>query len=78
MDKIEARLKRIEGQIKGIKRMYKSQYDCEQIAQQIAAARSALASVGREILSGEAVRCMRSGKNYDKFRELVNRLFSFN
>ena len=75
MDKVEKRLKKIEGQIKGVRRMYKQERDCMEIAQQVAAVRSALASVGREILSGEAVRCARSEKEGEKFGKLVKQLF---
>jgi DNA-binding FrmR family transcriptional regulator len=75
MDKTEARLKRIEGQIAGIRKMYKQERECMEIAQQVAAVRSALASVGREILSGEAIKCSRSEKDREKFAKLVERLF---
>lgn len=76
MNKTEARLKRIEGQIAGIRKMYKEGRDCMEIAQQVAAVRSALASVGREILSDEAVRCARSQKDTEKFAKMIEQLFA--
>ncbi len=36
------RLKRVEGQLRGIQRLLESDSDCEQVAQQMAAARKAL------------------------------------
>ena len=75
MDDVEKRLKRIEGQIFGIRKMYKEERDCMEIAQQVAAVRSALAGVGREILSGEAVRCSASQKDRKKFANIVKKLF---
>lgn len=75
MDKVEARLKRVEGQIAGIRRMYHEERECLEIAQQIAAARSALANVGRKILSGEAARCAMSQKDQVKFEKMIKELF---
>jgi len=40
------RLKRIEGQMRGIQKMIKNNRDCESIIMQLAAARSATESVG--------------------------------
>ena len=39
---IDARLARIEGQVRGVRRMIAADADCEQIALQLAAARKAL------------------------------------
>lgn len=75
MDEIEKRLNRIEGQIAGIRRMYKEGRDCMEIAQQVAAARSALAGVGRGIISGEAVRCARSVRKKKQFEKMLEQLF---
>ncbi|WP_144329282.1 metal-sensitive transcriptional regulator [Tepidimonas charontis] len=36
------RLKRVEGQLRGIQRLIEADTDCEQVAQQLAAARKAL------------------------------------
>ncbi|MGQ9724460.1 MAG: metal-sensitive transcriptional regulator [Tepidimonas sp.] len=36
------RLKRVEGQLRGIQRLIESDTDCDQVAQQLAAARKAL------------------------------------
>ena len=45
------RLKRIEGQIRGIQKMIEEERDCESVITQLAAARSALEGVGALVLS---------------------------
>jgi DNA-binding FrmR family transcriptional regulator len=57
MDGIVMALNRVEGQIRGIRKMYESGRDCEQVAQQIGAAQHALKNVGTKILTQEVVRC---------------------
>lgn len=76
LDPIEVRLRRIEGQIVGLRRMYKEGRDCMEIAQQIAAVRAALAGVGRKLLSGEVIRCARSEKETEKFAKMIQKLFT--
>lgn len=68
MDKTQAKLNRIQGQVAGIVKMYQEERDCLEIVQQIVAVRSALSRVGRDILGGEASRCTRgdSQANFDK------------
>lgn len=59
---IEARLNRVEGQVRGIKRMYsQDKCDCVEIATQIQAVRGALAKVAMLILIDEARRCADKG-----------------
>ena len=48
---IEARLARVEGQVRGIRRMVGDDHDCEEIALQLAAARKALDRVFYEMVS---------------------------
>lgn len=53
------RLKRVEGQLRGIQRLIESDTDCEKVAQQLAAARKALDKsfflmVGCVIAQGDA------------------------
>ena len=70
MDTIVSSLNRIEGQVRGIKKMYEEGRDCEQIAQQIAAVQHALTRVGKEMLTEEAVKCSK-GTNSRKELEKV-------
>lgn len=73
-DKITLRLKKIRGQIDGIIKMYEEKRQCGDIVIQIAAARSALGSVGKMVLRDEALECS-SSKNHDKLDKLLKKLF---
>ena len=59
-DQISKQLNRIKGQVDGVSRMYDENRSCVEIARQIAAVRSSLARVARDILTGEASRCSRN------------------
>ena len=72
MDKILRSLKRIEGQIRGVEKLYKQEKPCLEVVQQIAAAREALGRVGRELLKAEACRC---GQDVDKLDKVLKKLF---
>lgn len=58
-DNILKRLRRIEGQIKGIQRMVNEEKYCGDILIQIAAARAALNKVGGMILEGHMKDCLK-------------------
>ncbi|MDQ7842325.1 MAG: metal-sensitive transcriptional regulator [Armatimonadota bacterium] len=53
------RLRRIEGQIKGLLRMLDEERDCTEIVQQIAAARGALDRVALDLISAGLENCLR-------------------
>lgn len=71
MDTVASALNRIEGQVRGVKKMYEEGRECEQIAQQISAIQSALKRVGKEILTDEAVRCAKGGFERKKFERVI-------
>ncbi len=54
---VQKRLKRIEGQIRGIQRMIEEGKECEDILVQVRAARSALQSASKLILKRYILRC---------------------
>jgi DNA-binding FrmR family transcriptional regulator len=56
---IQARLRRIEGQIAGLQRMLEGGRDCAEIAQQVAAARAALDRVAIDLIAAGLERCVR-------------------
>ena len=74
------RLNRIEGQIRGIKRMLEKSAWCPDILTQVAAANAALNAFGRELLSSHIRTCVvedvRSGKE-DTVDELLTTLQKF-
>lgn len=73
-----ARLKRIEGQVRGVSSMVESGRYCIDILTQLAAIKSAIASVEREVLSDHARHCLAEAavsgseaEQREKFDELV-------
>lgn len=59
-DNLDKRLKRIEGQVKGIRRMIDEGKNCQDILTQVSAARSAMKMVGNLILNHYAGECLLS------------------
>ena len=59
------RLKRIEGQLRGLQKMVADERDCESIVTQLAAVRSAINSVGALILSNYIKICAPRGGKTD-------------
>ena len=59
------RLRRIEGQVRGVARMITEERDCREILQQLAAIRSAVQQVNWLILRSYANQCLR-GANSEK------------
>jgi len=57
-DDLVMRLKRVEGQIRGIQKMLQEGRDCKQIIQQITAARKAMDRVGLSLLYTVMEMCM--------------------
>jgi DNA-binding FrmR family transcriptional regulator len=55
---ISNRLRRIEGQVRGIIRMLDEQRDCEEIITQVLAARSAMDKVAAEVLKHHVDQCL--------------------
>jgi len=58
IDDLVMRLKRVEGQIRGIQKMLQEGRDCKQIIQQITAARKAMDRVGLSLLYTMLEMCM--------------------
>lgn len=57
-EKLEARIRRIAGQISGIQRMIEEKRYCVDILNQISAVRSALDALGVELLSNHLESCV--------------------
>jgi DNA-binding FrmR family transcriptional regulator len=58
VESLLARLRRIEGQIRGIQRMLEEDRVCEDIVTQLMAARSSLDQVGVRLLEHHVERCL--------------------
>jgi len=69
------RLRKIEGQVRGLQRMVEEDRYCLEILTQIAAARAALDRVGLKVLDGHARGCLasaiRSGQAEESIDELL-------
>jgi len=67
------RLKRIEGQIRGLQKMVAEERDCESIVTQLAAVRSAISSVGALVLNNYIKICAptRSETDPDIYESMV-------
>jgi CsoR family transcriptional regulator, copper-sensing transcriptional repressor len=59
--KLQARLKRVSGQVQGIQRMIDEDRYCLDVLSQIAAVRSALDALGVELLSNHVEHCVTGG-----------------
>ena len=68
------RLNRIEGQIKGIKKMIEDAKSCEEVLVQISAAKSALHKTGQAMLESHIQHCVldavRNGDEEDALKKL--------
>lgn len=61
-DQLVKQLKRINGQISGVIKMYSDERACVDIVHQIVAVRAGLGRVARELLTSEASRCSKERK----------------
>ena len=78
--KLINRLKRIEGQVRGVRSMVESDVYCIDILTQVSAISSALTSFSKELLESHIKTCVfndvRSGKNetLDELVEIISRM----
>lgn len=76
---IQTRLRRIEGQVKGIEKMVENECCCRDVLIQIAAIRAAMNKVGGLVLENYAKKCF-LGENKEKdeaIEDLVSTLTMF-
>ena len=69
-----ARLKKIEGQIRGVMKMVESEKYCIDIINQITAAEKALRGVSSIIMKRHVESCVTEAVNQGKGREMINEL----
>lgn len=73
--RIQNRLKRLEGQIRGLQTMVESGKDCEAVLTQVMAAKSALNQVGLLIIGHSMKTCLSAGEAATK-EEIVEEALS--
>ena len=72
-DKLIARINRIEGQVRGLRKMVEEDRDCMQVLKQVAAAHGALRSLGAMILEDHLKGCVATAiQRHDHESEAIN------
>ncbi len=76
VESIQKRLKKIEGQVRGIQKMVASDKPCEDVLIQIGAIKSALHKTGQIILEGHMHHCVLDGIKHGEEDETIEKLIS--
>ncbi len=76
VDAVLLRLKKIEGQIRGIAKMVADDKPCESILMQIGAAKAALHKTGQVVLEGHMQHCVLDALKRGEETEAINKLVS--
>lgn len=76
VESINNRLKKIEGQVRGVQKMVDEDKSCEAILIQIGAIKSALHKTGQIILEGHMHHCILDGVKSGKEDETIDKLIS--
>lgn len=74
---ISLRLRKIEGQVKGIQKMVDSGSCCKDILVQIAAVRAAINKVGGLMLEDYALNCMNLDEEDENVKQLIDTMVRF-
>lgn len=74
---ISTRLKKIEGQIKGIEKMVESDTGCSEILVQVAAVRAAINKVGSMVFENYAQNCICNEGSPENIQNLIKTLNMF-
>jgi len=76
-DDLNKRLRRIEGQVRGIQRMLDDDRDCQEIVQQMSAAQAALRTATDAFMQANARECLMRSVELDTAEQtaLVDELF---
>ena len=76
VEAVTLRLKRIEGQVRGIIKMIEEDKPCENILVQIGSAKAALHKTGQVVLEGHLHHCVLDGIREGKEDETIQKLSS--
>lgn len=75
-DQLSARLRRIEGQVRGIERMVEDDRYCIDVLTQISAIQAALDKVALGLLDGHARHCMKEGAEEGRADEMAGEMMA--
>ncbi len=73
-DQLLARLRRVEGQVRGVERMVDDDRYCIDVLTQISAIQAALDKVALGLLDGHARHCMREGAEAGRAEEMADEM----
>lgn len=74
--RLKMRLNRIEGQIRGINNMIEKDVYCDDILNQIASVRAALAGVSKQVLEGHLKHCIVKGIKEGREEQIIEELIT--
>jgi DNA-binding FrmR family transcriptional regulator len=75
-DQLQARLRRIEGQVRGVERMVDDDRYCIDVLTQISAIQAALDKVALGLLDGHARHCMQTGADEGRSEEMAHEMMA--
>lgn len=75
-DQLQARLRRIEGQVRGVERMVGEDRYCIDVLTQISAIQAALDKVALGLLDGHARHCMKEGAAEGRADEMATEMMA--
>ncbi|MHB8171547.1 MAG: metal-sensitive transcriptional regulator [Thermincolia bacterium] len=73
-DDILKRLRKIEGQVKGIQRMVEEEKGCLEVLTQLAAVKAAVIAVGTNIVENNTTRCLEAAHNNGQSQKYIEDL----
>ena len=73
-DKLIRRLRRIEGQVRGVRRMLEEDRDCADVVTQLAAIRGAVHQASVMVVQEYAMNCLNNPEQQDSPDEMITRL----
>jgi len=73
-EKLIKRLRRVEGQVRGVQRMIDEGRDCREVIQQLSAVRSAIQQTGLEVMRIYAAQCLFDSDSETNEEELLDYL----
>lgn len=79
-DDLKRRLKKIEGQVKGVQRMIEEDKNCVDVLTQVAAVKAAINKVGTILFENHAKKCLKNSlenSNYDMIEDITELLVKF-
>jgi DNA-binding FrmR family transcriptional regulator len=74
--KVEQRLQRLEGQVRGVRRMLGENRDCPDVLTQLSAIRGAAHQISLLLLENYAIECMSNPEEYGSSDEAIAKLVS--